>query len=279
MKRFDSLTHLVDHVMALPDAGTHWTPFEIGNIPDTPRSWDDLVRLATRGWAHGAKCASGMSSRIADRLIQSTSGTVTDSVMTFDVTGASYDVGDYLAGIPECWQSFAPQEGKRAVRIVVDCDASGGIAAETLMKRGIAVTAIVVALQARGYPVTVDVSELSGKTSGKTATRHTHEDFLCRIHDAATGSILDVDRLAFALAHPCMLRALVRSALNGGRGENGVCSWGSDCPIKETQPAHERLGGPYDLFVGGQHLFEVQRWQDGGEAWILAEYERQTKAA
>lgn len=188
--------------------------------------------------------------------------------ITYDVQGMAYDVGAYLSGEPECWLAHEETASKRAVRLVVDLGVSCGVPHHAIETRGIAMCGLVLALQAQGYPVTVDVCVIHGKHFASV-----------RIIDAETGSILDIDRLTYAIAHLTMARGWLPYAINGQRGSTSGTRWGNSCPYNGTAtPAYVLAQGPCDLYIGAAHLNAVERWQDGGEAWVLSEYEKQTSA-
>jgi hypothetical protein len=259
--RFNTLHEMVQHVESLPfnSKGRDATDWSDG-------SQEDAVKLATWGWPEGARLASEKATRIADRLVAATGSSVYQAI-EYDVVGAAYDAGAVALGIPEAWGVMAPQPAKRAVRIVLNCTVSGGVPASAITARGLAVCALALALQARGYPVTVDVFQALATGSGEDITR---------VSDAVTGSQLDLDRVVYALAHPTMFRRLFRAVTNGFRNNSiGWTRWDGS-PVSDNAQPND--GEKVDLFLGGAHLHHVQRWQDGGEAWVIQEYLRQTGA-
>jgi hypothetical protein len=255
---FDTLTALAQHVETLPIEEGYDNSLWAGGTHEY------AIKLASEGWPEGARLASEKATRMATRLVEAT-GMATYQSIEYDVIGAAYDAGAVALGIPEAWGVMAPQEAKRAIRIVLNIAVSGGVPASSITARGLAVTALVLALQARGYPVTVDVTQGSGnKLADVTVT----------LSDASTGSQLDVDRLAYGLAHPTMFRRLLRAATCGVRNEGrsmATSCWDYSSVADDKVP----LG---DLYLGSAHLNQVGRWQDGGEKWILDEYIRQTGA-
>lgn len=264
---YPSLTAFVEHVQSLSRLG-----------PDAEQegnwyggSTEQAYQLATNGWPEGAKRASEVSAKLATRLAGSTSARVTTHELVYDTCGASFDMGSYLSGEPECWLRFEPQESKRSVRIVCNIGASAGVSTEVMERRGVAMAALAIALQGAGHPVTIDVMcsihEGSAGRQGAAEALGTH---VVRVLDASAGSIVDIDRVVYATAHPTMLRRLMFGAVFGKLGVTA----GSLAGPQDTQPSGEKI----DLYLGAAHLQYAERWQDGGEAWILAEYEKQTKA-
>jgi len=258
-KLYQTLSDYVAYVESLPlasddDCETGHNGFEWqGGLP-----LSQVMDLARFGWPDGTRKASALVQQIANRIVaKSAIGQVEN--IGYDVIGAAYDAGAYALGMPEAWGVMQPQVAKRAIRIVVNAMASGGVPASALLSRGVAAAALVLALQAQGYPVTVDIFH----------TARLEDAVTVRVADASTGSQLDVDRVVFAVAHPGMLRCLFRAGT--GRAKGRMYWWDAGTAYSNTKPESD-----IDLFLGGAHLAEASRWQDGGEAWILAEYKRQT---
>lgn len=252
--RYDSLTALVDAARKMP----YWNRADWADDAWAGGSFKQAEEYTARGWADGAREASDKVNRIADRLLQSQTALALSDDLTFDVTGGVYDIGGYLSGEPECWIRKEPQIAKRGVSVCVNITASCGVAADVMRRRGIAVAALVLALQAKGYPVTVDVCQVLGMKNGQGTVAT-----VFRVIDAATGSQLDLDRLVFAIAHPVIFRRVMRTIT----------------VPKDWDPSGVRsdsFPGEYDLKLGGVHLEQAHRWMDGGEAWIVSEFERQT---
>lgn len=259
---YSSLGAFVDWVESLPrckgvddcDAGHHTSTWRGGfNLAQAKHA-------ARFGWPEGTRKASALVDRIATRVLDRSHIALSETI-GYDVIGAAYDAGAVALGIPEAWGVMQPQESKRAVRIVVNIMASSGVDAGDLLTRGIAVTALVLALQAKGYPVTVDVFHAVREDKGGSE--------IIRLADAASGSQLDVDRMTYALAHPSMLRSLCRTGT--ARSTGSIAKWDAGRVWSNVRPP-----GDIDLFIGGAHLHEVEHWRDGGEDWVLQEYERQT---
>jgi len=256
-KVFQSLTEAVDFARA----NAKWHE---DNRPDwAGGTWETVEELALQGWPKGIAQAKDLAERIATRTLNAPSVTIEQDVLAYDVCGGAYDVGAYSAGVPECWARHDVQASKKGIRIVLDCDVSCLISHETITRRGIATAALAIALQARGYPVTLDVTDVSDG----------HSHAFVRVANAATGSPLDLDRIVYACAHPTMLR-IVFSRIVGALDQNKH-SWGSCSPFRDVAD-EARLNGPFDLYIGAANVLDAKRWQDGGEAWVLAEYLRQT---
>ena len=130
-----------------------------------------------------------------------------------------------------------------------------------MRRRGIAVASLALAIAAKGHPLTITIGT-SHEFEVGYGSRHEHVSV--RVADASTGSQLDVDRLVFAMAHPTMLRRFNRALYGGNRWNSSKAS--------NKSPTDEQ----YDLYIGDFN--EAMRWSDDGEAWVMAEYKRQTES-
>lgn len=252
--KYPTLTAFVAAAKASPD----WGDTSSGMYDEhCGGSYEHAEQLATLGWSDGARKASALMRKVADRAVQSTQAMALTDNVSWDVTGMAFDVGAYLSGEPECWLAMGEQPTRKAVSICVNVTTSYGVSPDTMMKRGIAVAALVLALQSKGYPVTVDVVQVLQKWDGdpKAST--------VRVIDA-NGSPLDTDRLVYAIAHPSVFRRL-------GRAAQGRANWDGHGVQSDSFP------GEYDLKFGGAHLYQVDRWTDGGEAWVMEQFLEQTK--
>ena len=265
---FGSLSDMVETVRELPyKAGDNERGFYGG-------SWDETYRYAERGWAEGARKAAKVSTSIANRIVHSTSSALVPEVV-YEVTGAAYDPGAYISGQPECWMAFEPREEKRAIKIAVNIAVSGGVRTGTFERRGLAIAALAMALNAQGHPITVDVVQCLRHGYNRHNDSEP-ETMILRVSDAMSGSILDVDRMTYCLAHPTIFRRLFSAATNGYRGHTCGTHWGGAGLLMANETP--KIAKEYDLWLGAGHLYDVQRWQDGGEEWVMKQYLEQTSA-
>lgn len=256
---FDSLTKMAEHVEKLPENGkehvdSYWCS----------TTTDKALKYAKDGWPEGARIIAAKASQMVSRLVNKTSFGMVHEI-GYDVTGAAYDPGAIALGQPEAWGTIVPENAKRAIRIVLNCGASGGVHQDVLQVRGIAVASLAWMLNLEGYSVTIDVMQ------GCHRALLDEECSYVRLADATTGSQLDLDRLAFGLGHPALFRRLWAAVIAGHRGNSGGSYWGGSMPLGDVPPRES-----CDLYIGGTHLHDAERWSDGGEAWILQEFERQT---
>lgn len=257
--RYETMSEFLRHLETLPRKGAMKFDTWYGGMGYTV---DETFHLARYGWPEATRVASELAEKLTARIVSMSDLSVAPKI-GYDVVGGAYDPGAYIAGVPECWGTIEPTPIRRAVRIVANLDASGGISNDTLFKRGAAVSALVILLQTRGHPVTVDVLCPDGTYSKRGC--------FVRIASAESGSILDIDKVTFALAHPGFLRVFFRGWTNEFIG-GAIGRWDTTGPLTNEFPE-----GEIDLVLGGTHYDEVDRYRDGGEQWIVQEYLRQTE--
>lgn len=222
--------------------------------------WDDTYSNARYGWdEHLAKTLA-----LAEETVTTVETTteVDDWCPVWGVSGAVPDIGAYLAGEPECMIDYPPSKTTKAGRIVTLCASvaySSRVSPESLVKRGMSVTAFALELGRLGLGVELyaDFSVADDATgTGKTATFRT---LLKSAND-----LLDPSRILFAYAHPGMLRVLSLAAMHGMPPDYQAAlhvgvSYGKPAPP------------PEDLPEGTIYLPEVRTSTDIPDADVLLE--------
>jgi hypothetical protein len=117
----------------------------------------------------------------------------------YDVSGGSVDIGRFMSGEPECMmtQTLTPLS---AVSVLMNICASASADAEHLYNRGIAVAAVIHALQSSGRGVSLRVCESVWSWGSRHITEITLQEF---------GEYIHSGRLAFWTAHPAALRRCI----------------------------------------------------------------------
>ena len=169
-------------------------------------NYRQAVRLAEYGWSSGAARAARLMDRIEAAAVQAAAVAPAGRAIVTGPVGHAPVVPAYIAGRPDDMLRWTGTAERPVVRVAVNNSHVCTAKAENIIRRGAAVAALIQALQARGYAVAVDAvftvtSEPSGRGSRSYMTVALHRP----------EHPLDVDRLAFALAHPAMLRRLVFS--------------------------------------------------------------------
>lgn len=157
----------------------------------------EALAIADKGWPDGMARVRAIA---IPALAACHAAIHADGGWQYDVTGADYDVGEYLTGAPECWLAPETPASKPVVTIMANIVSSAGIPKAALEMRGAAVCALTMALQTAGYAVRVFAVE--GMNIGSKDIWHR----VCLTDDM--GGPLDTDRLLFALAHPSAARQI-----------------------------------------------------------------------
>lgn len=129
----------------------------------TGESRAETLRFCEHGDPSRVPAAEALLAQIADKVDLRAGMPAWQS----DVAGAFVDVPAYLSGSPECMRRKAYQPDERApVRVLVCTTSSAGIPADKLNARGVAVLALVMALQV-SRPVSLAVfTSLDGDRRG-----------------------------------------------------------------------------------------------------------------
>lgn len=148
--------------------------------------------MAETGWPEGSQKARKLLSKVDMPLIEDT-----HSATYHDVSGAYVDVGQFVEGVPECMVDFRADTRKaRFAHIVVGGCFSAGYTADTIMERGVCIAALIDALESAGVRCSVEL-----------ITRH-GIDWETSVRLKETTDALNLDTLAFAIAHPACFRRL-----------------------------------------------------------------------
>lgn len=161
-------------------------------------TFDQVHDLARGGWAEGTARMAGMAQTLTDKL----ASTLPRDEWTYDVTGAILDVGRFCAGEPEHWVNPEPKLVKSAgqpMTIVFGGFVSAGVSDEAIFWRGASVATLVRLAEMMGRPTQVLVHYFYQQHGCIDHVSIVVKDF---------GDALDVDRLAFVLAHPGSFRRL-----------------------------------------------------------------------
>jgi hypothetical protein len=165
-----------------------------GHMGSGTNSFDEALKLARFGWPEGRKLMSESLALIIPRPEPFRS-------QIYDVGGAYPIVPIAITGDPACMVDFynANIATQPIVRIDQNIRASWNVEPETMMTHGAAVLSLVSDLEARGYSVELRIFE------------HNHciargPNLIWSAIYKRAGELLDLDRAAFALAHPAVLR-------------------------------------------------------------------------
>lgn len=172
-------------------------------------SLDHAVSLVETGWADGAAKVAHWRDRLSCFL--DAAKTAKSRTFAWDVVGDFVDVGRYLTGEPECFgaeQETGEQLSGKVVTIRINACVSGALQPEAIIARGVSVLVAVDLLESLGRRCEVIVSQATStvRHGGAGSTANLRLD--CNVTVKKAGQPLDIDRLAYAVAHPGWFRRL-----------------------------------------------------------------------
>lgn len=223
---------------------------------------DSANKMANEGWIEGADKAR----RFTDALCDAIGGQIDRAVINYDVEGHNIDVARYLDNEPECWQKFdverIQQPAVKYLRVVINGAASSGVDADTIMGRGACVAALAELLEYAGNRVEVVMA------LGIQARKNLNVLTTIKSFDEP----LDMPKIAYALAHPSVLRlhyfsfaetfnADVRNDLHVGG------SFGRPADVPKSEQG--------DIYLG-RMMYGESQWTSpaSAEAWVRDELKK-----
>ena len=162
-------------------------------------TYGEAVAVAGTGWKQGANRVEKIRASL-DAVVQRMA-VANCSQMIYGVEGEWVDIGRIATGEPECcgsWHDQGEGASQKIVKIVANVAVSCGVSAETIFARGAATLAAVDLLESLGFRCELWASK--GCSGNKNSEFHT------LVKEASQP--VELDRLAFCLCHPAMLRRL-----------------------------------------------------------------------
>lgn len=213
-------------------------------------SAQEAFKLARQGWADGMSQAKA----IADSVERKLTHLVQRDTLHYDIQGEMLDVGRFCSGEPEHWgyweQDLVEGPGTKFFHIVANGSASCGVDKSIMIHRGASLAALVNLMELSGYRVKITVVFAAGRGGAKV------ESFIpVKGYDEP----VDLDKLAFALAHPASFRLL------------GLASWDtvSDRDVVSKVNIGSSYGSPASVEMPSNLYLDKMFY--GEEAWQSAE--------
>lgn len=212
-------------------------------------TWEECVTMATRtGWPEGRAMLEDSLAIVRPRPEPYKS-------IELSVAGAYPMVPNYCAGDPECMvidPGSDMRHSKPIIRIDFNNWTHAGVTPKSMMLRGAAVVSLAETLERRGYSTELRIVGIS--SAGST-------DFKYTIVFKKAGETLDIDRAAFAIAHPAVMRRLCFALLEQHASAERDYGFGYGRPTyKSVDPTSGQPGGA--IFVGpstGRETAETAR--------------------
>lgn len=170
-------------------------------------------KLARDGWVEGARGIKHYTDTFFNQ--------VSSKIQTTDIhrgiePGIMFDVGSFCAGAPDCWLTEEPRIvdglGNRVLVMNVHVTASASVSTSTISARGGAIVATVQALELAGYSVEVNAVHRVSIVNehdryGRRSTTNWGQETHIRLK--ASDQPINLEELAFVIAHPSMLRRIL----------------------------------------------------------------------
>ena len=215
---------------------------------DKNLTWEEAKHLAQSGWLEGMNEIEKYRALLEPQITKHILRPVPES----SYTGYAVDVGAYMSNNPECFITKGWEKKNypgKLFTIVVSCSFSCNVDADTIIKRGTLVCALVDALEYAGHRVEVICNDTSTKYGCKNEI-----DVVVKNHEQP----LDMTDLAFCLAHPAMLRRIIFSA-------NELMGWSDYTSGSYGSPSEATNQG--DLYINEIHSGKIV--VDEAVTWLL----------
>jgi len=175
------------------------------------KSWYQTKNLAEamdlyeNGWSISDEISSISSPIYTELSLQ-----IEREDINYDVNGNYIDIARFADGEPECWGVFSPtiieSPGKsRILKVTVCVTASAGVDSEVMKTKGILAATTVKLLEYAGYRCEVTAIDCRGQSR---AIDKSYCETMKIFPVKAPDQFLDESRMAFAIAHPSMLRRI-----------------------------------------------------------------------
>lgn len=248
VQKFDSAAEFVAFATSPIESGLSRSSQHATRRGFNLESWDATVKHAANGWSDGRKDVERLSARLESLL----SGMIPVMTVNYDVTGDWLDVGRFMTGEPEVFGTLV-DSGMRVdattpklVRIVANVCVSGSQSPESLRMRGAAVVAMADMLERHGIRCQIDLVAANGGYD-----RNGESSVITWARVKEFGDSMQLDSLAFILAHPDSFRRLMFSAWehlpDDVRTANGMYGDGGYGRVVEVDEGDERG----DIYLDG----------------------------
>lgn len=224
-------------------------------------SFAEAEQLARFGWADGTASIGKLAARIVEKIGQKTKV----ERMVRDVAGEFPDVAAYLNGEPESMIKFQDEDKAacgRVVRVSVNMVVHHRVSPEAISRRGAVVVALVDAIEQAGHlaEITLRMDSRHGYGGGYMAIQTTAK---------RCDEPLNIERLAFALAHTSMFRRMTFAIMEScpGARSMGVYDGGGYGSSRST-PVEHRGDVHFDNLDGDDYSWKTE---EGAERYALEE--------
>jgi len=172
-------------------------------------NFETAIKLARTGWPKGLDKIRELKIQI-DPIISKYFPKLDYSEELYsNIVGGAVNIGNYINGVPDCMINFKPnyeslKEGKILQRFIIGAGHISNINHDTIFNRGACIVSLVEAMLKFGWQLELWYSHTVQKGNDNFYT----SQILLKEFDQPA----DIDKLAFAFAHPSMLRRLIFSS-------------------------------------------------------------------
>lgn len=226
----------------------------------------EALHLARSGWPEGSRLVRAQSDKFR-ASVEHSQGISQGRIVRSGFVGVAPNIPAYIAGRPDSMLAFH-REPKNApvVRVLVSIGATWDVSADSMRRRGAAVCALIDLLEQSGRRVEITMLSAVLGNAGKLSACYTVT--LKHAQDA-----LDLDRIAFALANPAMLRHITFAARDRAprttRRELGCGEFGYSMGTSTDAPLP--MQSEYNLYVGPI----VNLSDAAAERWLIQQLQNQ----
>lgn len=271
--RFPSCGAFLEHVVA-PGGIRPGIPGATLSSRKGPRSdwdlgagWDGSLGLVRSGWTERTAATADMLRTLESRIQDSVSKTYRS---IYSVRGSTPVVGRVLSGHPKPMRRKVRVQTNRprpVVSIAVLQSYSGGLGADALAARGVALVALFDALRKAGRPFEAFlINGVAGRSHWTEKPEDPADRYYAEIPVVQAGQYVDPSALLFWFAHPAAFRRLGFSWLELDPVAREKIGVGYGYPMETLDPEETAR---FDYVFGGGMLGRTQ-WSDPAKAteWV-----------
>lgn len=140
---FENMNEVAEYLKSQKDLNKYELTHQTSSFYGCGKFEDTLKRLK-----YGDQVET---TRYLDKLKQLEKGLESDEDFKMDVEGFAYDMGAVVSGEPECCINTGAPKTKPYMKIFIDIGYNGGVSADTIANRGVAICQLISNLLSQGY--------------------------------------------------------------------------------------------------------------------------------
>jgi len=210
--QYENVTDYLEHIRSPINSTLSRTSTRLGNtyLDTKTQTLEEALELAEKGWPEGLERIAEFSAVLNEQV----TGYLLIQEMHYDVTGDVLDIGRFVSEEPEDFGSLRETEvptdslTPKIVNVVMNLATSASMSTYTMELRGAACVALCDALERHGKRVDLDMvfASQSHTPYRSDETSGVSVNAIVRVKNSYEP--LQLDKLAFILAHPSSCRRL-----------------------------------------------------------------------